>query len=148
MGNWVFGCDVCQEVCPYNKPASAGQGRHSERVEPESLVAAPDQRRISLSELLVLDDAGFRFRFRGTPVPRAKRRGLVRNACVAAGNAGDPTLVPALVLLLDDAESLIRGHAAWALGRIGGEDAVRALARSLTVEGDPWVRDEITQAMP
>ena len=79
---------------------------------------------------------------------RAKRRGLVRNACVAAGNAGDPALVPALVPLLDDAEPLIRGHAAWALGRIGGEDAVRALARSLAVEGDPWVRDEITQAMP
>ena len=78
---------------------------------------------------------------------RAKRRGLVRNACVAAGNAGDPALVPALVPLLDDAEPLIRGHAAWALGRIGGEVAVRALARSLAVEGDPWVRDEITQAM-
>ena len=78
---------------------------------------------------------------------RAKRRGLVRNACVAAGNAGDPALVPALVPLLDDTEPLIRGHAAWALGRIGGEDAVRALARSFAVEGDPWVRDEITQAM-
>ena len=79
---------------------------------------------------------------------RAKRRGLVRNACVAAGNAGDPILVPALVTLLDDAAPLIRGHAAWALGRIGGADAVRALARALTVEGDPWVRAEITQAAP
>ena len=148
MGNWVFGCDVCQEVCPYNKQAGAGQGCHSERVEPEPLVAASDQRRISLVELLALDGAGFRARFRGTPVLRAKRRGLVRNACVAAGNAGDPALVPALVPLLDDAEPLICGHAAWALGRIGGEVAVRALARSLAAERDPWVRDEITQAMP
>jgi epoxyqueuosine reductase len=148
MGNWVFGCDVCQKVCPYNKQASAGQGCHSERVERGPVVTAIDQRRISLSELLALDDAGFRARFRGTPVLRAKRRGLVRNACVAAGNAGDPALVSALIPLLDDAEPLVRGHAVWALGRIGGEHAVHALARSLAVEGDPWVRDEITQAMP
>jgi epoxyqueuosine reductase len=148
MGNWVFGCDVCQEVCPYNKQVSAGQAGHSERVERGPVVTAIDQRRISLSDLLALDDAGFRARYRGTPVLRAKRRGLVRNACVAAGNAGDPALVPALVPLLDDAEPLIRGHAAWALRRIEGEDAVRALARSLAVESDPWVRDEITQAMP
>jgi epoxyqueuosine reductase len=148
MGKWVFGCDVCQEVCPYNKQVSAGQACHSERVERGPVVTAIDQRRISLSDLMTLDDANFRARFRGTPVLRAKRRGLVRNACVAAGNAGDPALVPALIPLLDDAEPLIRGHAAWALGRIEGEDAVRALAQSLTVEGNPWVRDEITQAMP
>jgi epoxyqueuosine reductase len=148
MGNWVFGCDVCQEVCPYNKQVSAGQACHSERAERGPVVTVPDQRRISLSDLLKLDDAGFRARFRGTPMLRAKRRGLVRNACVAAGNAGDPALVPALIPLLDDAEPLIRGHAAWALGRIEGEDTVRALARSLAVEGDPWVRGEITQAMP
>ena len=148
MGNWVFGCDVCQEVCPYNKQVCAGQGRHSGRFDPEPFVAASGQRRISLSELLALDDAGFRARFRGTPVLRAKRRGLVRNACVAAGNSGDTELVPALILLLSDTEPLVRGHAAWALGRIGGADAVRALARDLTVEDDPWVRDEITQAMP
>jgi epoxyqueuosine reductase len=192
MGNWVFGCDVCQEVCPYNKQVSAGQAGHSEtpmppgsmfcgkkrpychaeqvchstcvaandqrsisgagvsweRVDRDPVVMASDERRISLSDLLTLDDAGFRARFRGTPVLRAKRRGLVRNACIAAGNAGDPALVPVLVPLLDDAEPLIRGHAAWALGRIGGEVAVRALVRSFAVEGDPWVRDEITQAMP
>ena len=147
MGNWVFGCDVCQEACPYNKQVSAGQACHSERVDRDPVVMASDQRRISLSDLLTLDDAGFRARFRGTPVLRAKRRGLVRNACIAAGNAGDPALVPALAPLLDDVEPLIRGHAAWALGRIGGEVAVRALVRSFAVEGDPWVRDEITQAM-
>ena len=143
MGNWVFGCDVCQEVCPYNRQASAGHTCRSERVECGPVVTASDQRRISLPELLALDDAGFRARFRGTPVLRAKRRGLVRNACVAAGNAGDPALVPALVGLLADAEPLIRGHAAWALGRIGGAEAMRALDTATAVEPDPWVCEEI-----
>jgi epoxyqueuosine reductase len=96
-----------------------------------------------LAELLMLDDAGFRTRFRGTPVLRAKRRGLVRNACVAAGNARDPALVPALVSLLIDAEPLIRGHAAWALGQIGGEEALQALQLASALESDPWVCEEI-----
>ena len=153
MDNWVFGCDVCQEVCPYNrqtKHISAAADEHGDlRLSASSASSAVGIRaRVLVSELLALDDVGFRARFRGTPVLRAKRRGLVRNACVAAGNAGDQALVPALVPLLDDAEPLIRGHAAWALGRIEGENAVRTLARSLAVEGDPWVRDEIAQAMP
>ena len=143
MGNWVFGCDVCQEVCPYNKQSSPGQGCHSERFDPEPFVAASDQRRISLPELLALDDAGFSARFRGTPVQRAKRCGLVRNACVAAGNAGDPALVPALAGLLTDAEPLIRGHAAWALGQIGGEEVLRALELASALEADPWVCEEM-----
>jgi epoxyqueuosine reductase len=143
MDNWVSGCDVCQEVCPYNKQASVGHACHSERGERGPVVTVLDQRRIPLPELLALDDAGFRIRFRGTPVLRAKRRGLVRNACVAAGNAGDPALVPALVSLLADAEPLIRGHAAWALGRIGGTEAMRALDMATPVEPDPWVCEEI-----
>jgi epoxyqueuosine reductase len=148
MGDWVFGCDVCQEVCPYNKQVGIGQVGHSKWVGPGSLVAVSDQRRISLLELLALDDAGFRVRFRGTPVERAKRRGLVRNACVAAGNAGDLALVPALVGLLADDEPLIRGHAAWALGRIGGAQALKALQLASAVEPDPWVREEITFSAP
>jgi epoxyqueuosine reductase len=131
MGDWVFGCDICQEVCPYNRAA------------PSARQATQVVGSYSLTELLMLDDAGFRARFRGTPVLRAKRRGLVRNACVAAGNAGDPTLVPALVSLRIDAEPLIRGHAAWALGRIGGAEALRVLQLAATVESDPWVCEEI-----
>jgi epoxyqueuosine reductase len=146
MGDWVFGCDVCQEVCPYNKQAGAGQGGHSERVGPGSLVAASDQRRISLPELLAVDEASFRARFRGTPVLRAKRRGLVRNACVAAGNARDPVLTPILMALLADSQPLVRGHAAWALGQIGGAEAVSALAQAFAVETEPWVCEEITLA--
>jgi len=148
MGNWVFGCDVCQEVCPYNRvlvaQTAASAGRNP--VHEGGLCGGSrdfQSPEIHLAELLVLDDAGFRSWFRGTPVLRAKRRGLVRNACVAAGNTGDPALVPALVSLLVDAEPLIRGHAAWALGRIGGAAALQALDTAAAVEPDPGVCEEI-----
>ena len=115
MENWVFGCDVCQEVCPYNRAAPAASS--------PGLRSTVNLGSLDLGELLTLTEAGFRARFRGTPVMRAKRRGLVRNACVAAGNSGDRSLAPTLVTLLSDPEPLIRGHAAWALGRLGGGEA-------------------------
>jgi epoxyqueuosine reductase len=138
MGNWVFGCDVCQEVCPYNRIATPA----SREVWP----ADPARGALPLLELLALDAGAFRARFRGTAVLRTKRRGLVRNACVAAGNWGDPAAVPALIGLLTDAEPLVRGHAAWALGRIGGRVAAESLAARAAVEDDEWVRAEIAAA--
>jgi epoxyqueuosine reductase len=139
MDNWVFGCDICQEVCPYNRrPRPADSGVLHRCVE-----SAP-----RLTELLELDEAAFRRRYRGTAVLRTKRRGLVRNACVAAGNSRDPAFTPALVrLLLADSERLVRGHAAWALGRIGGRDELTALRRALAVEADAYVASEIKQAL-
>lgn len=116
MRNWIYGCDECQTVCPWVKQyAKPGRTRFL-RFDPE--VAAP-----RLAELLALDDAGFRERFRSTPVPRTKRRGLLRNACIALGNSGRPEAVPALERAAQDAEPLVREHAAWALRRLarGGE---------------------------
>jgi epoxyqueuosine reductase len=96
---------------------------------------------------MALDDEGFRQRFRGSPIKRAKRRGLLRNVAVALGNWGHPAAVPALARALHDAEPLIRGHAAWALGRINGEEAREALAQTIASETNEGVRQELSQAL-
>ncbi len=111
LGNWIFGCDECQEICPwvrrYSRPTSADFLRY----DPEWV--APQ-----LIELLALDEAGFRARFKGTPLLRAKRRGLLRNVAVALGNWGSPAALPVLAQALHDAEPLIREHIVWAIERI------------------------------
>lgn len=137
MGNWVYGCDVCQAVCPFNRfavPAVEAVFR------PDSWDAAAP----SLLSLLALDEAGFARRFAGSPVRRIKRARLVRNACVAAGNWGSLAAVPALLPLLADSAPVVRGHAAWALHRIGGRTAREALVAALAVETDPAVRRELS----
>jgi epoxyqueuosine reductase len=140
LGNRIFGCDICQEVCPWNRRFArpgAEPGLHPR----DAGSIAPH-----LLDLLALDEGAFRRRFRRTPIWRARRRGLLRNAAVAAGNWGDPAAVPALARALDDDEPLIRSHAAWALGRIGGERARSTLARALAIEADDEVRAEIEAA--
>ncbi|HKB46213.1 MAG TPA: HEAT repeat domain-containing protein, partial [Ktedonobacterales bacterium] len=101
----------------------------------------------ALIPLLALDDAGFRARFQQSPVKRAKRRGLLRNVCVALGNIGNRTAVPALIGALQDHEPLVRGHAAWALGRLGGAQARDALLAARDRESDPTVQAEIACAL-
>jgi epoxyqueuosine reductase len=111
MGNWVYGCDVCQIVCPFTRKFARPAG---ELVDVEQ--AAP-----LLRDLLALDDDGFRARFFGSAVWRIKRDRLVRNACVAAGNSGDRDLVPLLeTLARGDRSDLVRSHAAWAMDRLNG----------------------------
>ena len=135
VGDWVFGCDICQDVCPVNrKSAHGGEPAFRQRRD----FAAPQ-----LLPLLELTDEQFRERFRGSPIKRAKRVGLQRNACVALGNIGDPAAVPALARSLRAPDAVVREHAAWALGRIGGGKAGRALASALAEEQDPTVRREI-----
>ncbi|MER3457973.1 MAG: tRNA epoxyqueuosine(34) reductase QueG, partial [Chloroflexota bacterium] len=96
-----------------------------------------------LLDLIGLDEAGFHARFGGTPVMRAKRRGLLRNVAVALGNWGAPQAIPALIQALHDPEPLIRGHAAWALGQMDDQRARAALAAALKVETDEMVIAEI-----
>lgn len=136
MGNWVYGCDVCQDVCPFNRLATP-------TAEAAFQPASWDTAAPPLLDLLALDDDGFARRFAGSPVRRIGRARLVRNACVAAGNWGSAATVPALVPLLGDAAPIVRGHAAWALRRIGGEAAHAALAAALATEGDPAVVSEL-----
>ena len=157
MGDWVFGCDICQEVCPVNRKARpAPLGRWQSRpASPDpslengnaktALKEAPAV--LDLIELLELSEDDFRQRFQGTAIFRAKRAGLQRNACVALGNLGSAEAVPALCRVLVEGEDLVRGHAAWALGRIGTSEAKRALEQSLTDEADPWVLQELSNAV-
>ena len=139
VGDWVFGCDLCQEVCPVNRKAAVSReaefGKRRDFDAPE------------LIPLLSLDEDGFRRRFEGSPIRRAKLSGLRRNACVALGNIGDRAAVPALSAALVSDDPIVRAHAAWALGRIGGETAKTALKSALAAERDPSAQDEITAAL-
>jgi epoxyqueuosine reductase len=139
MGTHIFGCDICQAVCPWNRKAPVSS---EAAFLPRAGFAAPE-----LMPLLRLSEGEFRVRFRGSPVTRAKRRGLLRNVAVALGNLRDLRALPALEAALHDAEPLIRGHAAWALGRIGGSRARHMLHDALRTECDPDVREEMTAAL-
>ena len=110
IGNRIYGCDDCLAVCPWNRFAREGSMMKSHT---RSDLCEPD-----LLELLSLDDAGFKRRFSGTPILRTKRRGLLRNVCVALGNMGGKEALPALLKATHDHEPLIQEHARWAIERI------------------------------
>jgi epoxyqueuosine reductase len=139
IGEWLFGCDVCQEVCPWNRRAVATTERAFLPIETFTALDA--------AALLELDEAVFRERFRGTPLSRPGRSGMLRNACVVLGNRGGAAAEAALAKALDDGDPLVRGAAAWGLGRIGGDTARDALGRRLAVETDESVRDELRTAL-
>jgi epoxyqueuosine reductase len=139
VGNHVFGCDICQEVCPYNVRTRATQ---ETAYLPRQGLHAPE-----LIPLLSLDKDGFNRRFHGSPIMRAKRRGFLRNVAVALGNSKSREAIPALSHALDDEEPLVRGHAAWALGQIGSRPAIAALRGRLQIENDPEVHGEIDDAI-
>lgn len=139
VGNWIFGCDLCQEVCPWNRKAEWGT---EPRLAPRAALQAPE-----LIPLLGMSQEEFSATFRRSPVKRAKRRGFLRNVCVALGNSGDPAAIPALVRALEHEEPLVRGHAAWALGRLGGPAAHSALRGTAANDADAWVREEASLAM-
>ncbi len=136
IGNRIFGCDDCQEVCPWNRFAaeSAEPG-----FKPRSGSHMPD-----LVPLAALTEEEFAERFKGSPVRRAGRDGFVRNVAVALGNSGAPEAVPVLARAVHDKSSLVRAHAAWALRRIPGEEPSRVLESARLTEDDPAVLEEMT----
>ncbi len=137
MGDWVFGCDDCQDPCPWNRKAVPARetafGPIADRVYPR------------LDELLSLTPEQFSTRFRGSAIKRAKRAGLARNAAIALGNSGDVAAVGPLRAALEaDPSPLVRGAAAWALGRLGDAGALRA---ARIAEPDLEVQEEIAYAL-
>ena len=142
LGNRVFGCDICQEVCPVNRYAPTDADKD---FLPRTGVGPS----IALLPLLEITEAEFSHRFQGTPLMRAKRQGLRRNAIVALGNAGDPAAVPALrrVLLAASEPPMLRGHAAWALGRFRESAAKEALRQALRECLPASVREEVEHAL-
>jgi epoxyqueuosine reductase len=139
LGDWIFGCDVCQDVCPWNHRAPIS-GELA--FQPQA-----NENPVDLLELFTLDDAGFRARFRHSPLWRAKRRGLLRNAALILGNQRATPAIPVLLRALHDPEPLIRGAVAWSLGRFPGLETTAALENRLAVEENPQVRAEIQAAL-
>jgi epoxyqueuosine reductase len=141
MGQWIFGCDVCQTVCPFN--AGRGARETTSMFGTNQAVSA-----LPLGELLHLGAAQYRKLVRGSALERVSVRQLGRNAAVAAGNSGDQRLVPALAEALRAHPSgLVRGHAAWALGRLGGQEARSALRCAAESDTDAEVRWEAACAV-
>lgn len=142
LGHWLFGCDVCQMVCPWNRKAD--NAPVADEFLPQSETAAfPD-----LRQIVRLTEPEFKSRFRDSPILRAKRRGLLRNAAVVLGNFRSPEALPPLVYLLEnDPDPLIRAHAAWGLGRTPASQARVTLSERLKTESDMDVHQEIIQAL-
>ena len=137
VGDWVFGCDICQEVCPVNRGVPGKSMAGLKRTGFSWLELVP---------LLSMSQEEFSASFRDSPIKRAKLVGMQRNACVALGNIGDARAAPALGRALLEGNPMVRAHAAWALGRIGGRAAARFLEDSALEEDDPMVREEIEAA--
>lgn len=137
MGDWIFGCDICQMVCPWNERFA----------EPKGDPAFTRSRPTILSEEIKLSTSEFNKKFKTSPVKRTKRRGYLRNVSVALGNAAQNAGVEALSGALADNEALVRGHAVWALGQVGSEEASDALKKATVKENDPRVLKEIQNAL-
>ncbi len=139
MGDWIFGCDICQDVCPVNIKAVPGA---TAEFQQRTGFSTPD-----LLPILEMDQDTFSKKYRNSPIKRAKLIGLKRNACIALGNNGDPRAIEPLTKVLLESEPLVRSHAAWALGQIGGPEAVAALQMALNSETESHVAQEIEDAL-
>lgn len=140
LGAWVFGCDICQDVCPYTAAAHVTN-------DPDFRPAGIENVFPSLERIVQMTEAEFRATYSGTAVSRAKRRGLARNAAIALGNTGSNAAEPILLnTLRNHDEPLVRGHAAWAFAQLTGGGAGRHLEAAWRIEQDEYVRAEIVAA--
>ena len=139
VGEWLFGCDVCQDVCPWN--------RHAKPTAEIGFQPGPGMDPVELPPLFDLDEQGFRARFRHSGLWRAKRQGVLRNAALVLGSTRAAGAEDALTKGLADEHPLVRGACAWALGRLATETARETLRSRLAVEGDDSVQREIEAAL-
>lgn len=140
LGHWVFGCDICQQVCPWNQRFALSD---VDAAFAPRLGVLP----VYLKDEITLDAQSFNRKYKGSPIKRAKRRGYLRNIAIALGNYAAPDSTLALSKSLKDNEELIRKHAAWALGQIGNQTAYDSLNSSLISERNLSVREEIQHAL-
>ena len=144
MGELLYGCDICQDVCPYTRKFA--QDLKVSEFAPRSAISGKDAATLA-RELLGMSQPEFSSAFKGSPMKRAKLRGLKRNAAVVLGNMRESDSVPALVAALSDGEPLVRAHVAWALGKIGSPEALVALRARESVEPDSGVSGAIGSAL-
>ena len=140
VGSLVYGCDVCQEVCPYNR-------KFSEPASSDLFASRPQFSESSPLDWMTMSVEAWREFSAGSPVKRTKRRGFLRNVAVALGNSGSLDAVAPLAAALGDEEPLVRSHAAWALGKLGGAVSTAALGARLGIEADPSVVAELRSAL-
>ncbi|HUQ69199.1 MAG TPA: tRNA epoxyqueuosine(34) reductase QueG, partial [Planctomycetaceae bacterium] len=139
IGDWLFGCDLCQDVCPWNRKSPATMAAD---FQPRSDLTPADA-----LDVLQLSAADFRVRFRGTPLERPGYNGLRRNAAIVLGNSGNAAVIPALIAALDDPSPIVRGAVAWALGQLGGPAARTALQDRRGIEDNRDVTEELDAAL-
>jgi epoxyqueuosine reductase len=144
IGELIYGCDICQEVCPWN--VSFARELKAPEFAPRAALASKDARTLA-HELLAMTQEEFSVAFKGSPMKRAKLWGLKRNAAIVLGNIGSEAGARALVAELDDPEPLVRAHAAWALARLGSSSAVGALRQRLATESESSVIEAIASAL-
>ena len=133
IGNRVYGCDDCQIVCPWNSYA----------VKTDDPDFQQKQEMIKLIDLIQMTQEMFSKRFKGSPIKRIKRRGLLRNVAIALGNSGNQQAVPILIKVLNDEEPLIRAHVVWALGELSGSKVLPVISKKLKNETELIVLEEL-----